>query len=357
MITVENLEKRYGDLIVLKGVNTTINKGDVISIIGPSGCGKSTFLRCLNLLDPPTGGAILVDGENILAKGANVSQLRRKMGMVFQSFNLFEHLTVRENVTIGQIKILKRSKEESDKRAMELLRMVGLGEKAAAYPSELSGGQKQRVAIARALSVDPEVILMDEPTSALDPTMVSEVLSVMRKLAEQGMTMAIVTHEMDFARDVSNRVFYMDEQGIYEDGTPEQIFNDPRGEKTRLFIGRVKSLSYRVESVDYDLYNLNSQIYTFCAKHFISDEASNKLVLITEEALQLLPLNDRVDIVVEYSEKTKRVTASFTQYGCEELLFESDDEQTELSKMIIRGMCSELSERVADGSYTLKIEL
>ncbi len=357
MITITNLEKRYGETIVLENISAHINRGDVISVIGSSGCGKSTFLRCLNLLDPPTDGTIEIDGENILAKGVDVLRLRRKMGMVFQSFNLFDHLTVLENVTIGQINILKRSKEESESRAMELLRMVGLAEKAATYPSELSGGQKQRVAIARSLSVEPEIILMDEPTSALDPTMVSEVLSVIRKLAEQGMTMAIVTHEMDFARDVSNRVFYIDDRGIYEEGTPEQIFKNPKREKTRFFIERVKSLTYRVESADYDLYHLNAQIYAFCDKHFMTKEAGDRLVLITEEMLQLLPLKGGVDIIIEFSGKVRRVNATFTQHSCKELLFESENEETELSKMIIRGICSELSERVQDEDYIVKIEM
>lgn len=213
MIRVEHLQKSYGELKVLRDVCTTINKGEVISIIGPSGTGKSTFLRCLNLLDTPTGGAIYIDEKNLLAKDTNVSKIRQRMGMVFQSFNLFEHLSIMENVTIGPIKLLGIPPAEAQAKGLELLRMVGLAEKADSFPNQLSGGQKQRVAIARCLSMNPEIILFDEPTSALDPTMVSEVLAVIRNLAKLGMTMVIVTHEMSFARDVSTRVFYMD-QGI-----------------------------------------------------------------------------------------------------------------------------------------------
>jgi polar amino acid transport system ATP-binding protein len=211
MIRVEHLSKNYGQLCVLKDITTEIQKGEVISIIGPSGTGKSTFLRCLNLLETPSEGRIEIDDLDILKKGADVPKLRRKMGMVFQSFNLYAHLTVLDNLTIGPVKLLHKTKDEAERKAVEILKTVGLAEKTAAFPDVLSGGQKQRVAIARCLVMEPEIILFDEPTSALDPTMVSEVLGVIRRLAKEGMTMAIVTHEMDFARDVSTRVFYMDE--------------------------------------------------------------------------------------------------------------------------------------------------
>src|SRR5574344_1153092 len=220
MIEIRHLKKSFDNLDVLKDISTKIFKGDVISIIGPSGTGKSTFLRCLNLLERPTGGEILIDGIDILEKRADVPTLRKEMGMVFQSFNLFEHLSIMENLTIGQIKLLKRGKEEAEKRGMELLRMVGLAEKADAIPSQLSGGQKQRIAIARGLSMEPQIILFDEPTSALDPTMVSEVLGVIRSLAKQGMTMAIVTHEMRFARDA---------QGYIKRQTLDTFRNQKRG--------------------------------------------------------------------------------------------------------------------------------
>ena len=240
MIQVSHLKKVYGNgLEVLRDVNATIGRGEVISIIGPSGTGKSTFLRCLNLLETPSGGSITVGGCDLLSKRTDVSKLRQKMGMVFQSFNLFNHLSIMENLCIGPMKLLGKSRKDAEARALELLAMVGLAEKADAMPSQLSGGQKQRIAIARCLSMEPEIILFDEPTSALDPTMVSEVLGVIRTWAKQGMTMVIVTHEMRFARDVSTRIFYMDQGVVYEEGTPEQIFGNPTQERTKAFLSRV----------------------------------------------------------------------------------------------------------------------
>ena len=237
MIQIQHLEKKFGSLTVLKDVNIHIHRGEVISVIGPSGTGKSTLLRCMNLLELPTGGSIIVDGEELLStEHVDASKLRRKMGMVFQSFNLFDHLSVLENVCIGPIKILGMSKVEATRNAMRLLKMVGMAEKARSMPSELSGGQKQRAAIARCLSMNPEIILFDEPTSALDPTMVSEVLSVIRSLASQGMTMVIVTHEMAFARAVSEWVIFMDGGVIVEEGEPERLFGEPSQERTRQFL-------------------------------------------------------------------------------------------------------------------------
>ncbi len=307
MITVKHLSKKFGDFAVLKDITIEIRKGEVISIIGPSGTGKSTFLRCLNLLDQPSGGSIIIDGIDIMEPKADVPAIRRRMNMVFQSFNLFSHLSVLGNLTIGPIKLLGKARTEADRRCMELLKLVGLAEKAGNYPDELSGGQKQRVAIARCLAMDPEIILFDEPTSALDPTMVSEVLSVIRRLARDGMTMAIVTHEMDFARDVSNRVLYMDEGFIYEEGTPEQIFENPRREKTRAFINRVRSFNYRISSPDYDLYAMNAEIEAFCEKQILSRKTRHNLLLLVEELLQVYnPYLERteLELTISHSEKT-----------------------------------------------------
>jgi len=239
MITVSHLRKSYNGVPVLRDVCAEISKGEVISIIGPSGTGKSTFLRCLNRLESPDGGTIVVGGTDVTRTDTDIAAVRRRMGMVFQNFNLFGNHTVVGNVMAAQCDLLGRSPAEAYRKAMELLERVGLAAKAKALPDELSGGQKQRVAIARALAVDPEILLFDEPTSALDPTMVGEVLSVIRELAGSGMTMLIVTHEMGFARDVSTRVFYMDGGVIYEQGTPEEIFNRPKGPKTVEFVGRV----------------------------------------------------------------------------------------------------------------------
>ena len=285
MIRGEHLSKNFGALTVLSDINVEIKKGEVISIIGPSGTGKSTFLRCLNLLENPSGGKIFIDDIDILDKNTDVPKIRQKMGMVFQSFNIFSHLTVLENLTIGQIKLLGRSKEEAEKKAFQLLKLVGLAEKAESFADELSGGQKQRVAIARCLSMDPEIILFDEPTSALDPTMVSEVLAVIRRLAKEGMTMAIVTHEMDFARDVSKRVFYMDEGLIYEEGSPQQIFENPQKEKTKAFIHKIRSFNYHIDSPDYDLYAMNAEIEHFCEKHVLSKIMINNVFNILIKSL------------------------------------------------------------------------
>ena len=306
MIHIEHLIKQYGDTMVLRDINATIAKGEVISIIGPSGTGKSTLLRCLNLLERPTGGRIEIDGQDILARGANVPLLRRRMGMVFQSFNLFAHLTVLGNLTIGPTRLLGRSRKEAEGRAHDLLKMVGLADKAGSFPEELSGGQKQRVAIARCLSMEPEIILFDEPTSALDPTMVSEVLAVIRQLAKEGMTMAIVTHEMSFARQVSTRVFYMDEGIIYEEGPPEQVFDAPQKERTRDFIHRVRNLQVKVAGRSFDLYEWFGRIERFCEKHLIPQQTAFSLELLCEELLEIYrtlldPLE--VDLTVAYSEK------------------------------------------------------
>ena len=272
LISVSHLKKSYGALDVLRDINADVRRGEVISIIGPSGTGKSTFLRSLNLLDPPTGGSIVVDGENILAKGYPVNRLRQKMGMVFQSFNLFEHKTVLENVIFAPCQLIHQPEAEARKEGLALLRKVGLAEKADVYPSSLSGGQKQRVAIARALAMKPEVILFDEPTSALDPTMVGEVLSVIRQLAQEGMTMLIVTHEMKFAHDVSTRIFFMYDGYIHEDGSPSQIFEAPIHSATKAFIQRIRKEVFEIGGPDFDFLGMHSAISAFCHKYGISEK-------------------------------------------------------------------------------------
>ena len=239
MITVDKLCKNFGSLSVLKNIDAEIKNGEKIVIVGPSGSGKSTFLRCLNLLDQPSAGNIIVDGENITAEECDINMVRQKMGMVFQHFNLFPHLTVIENITLAPIQLKRMNKEDAIKRAYELLDRVGLREKANEYPIKLSGGQKPRIAIARALAMNPEIMLFDEPTSALDPEMIGEVLDVMKELAEEGMTMVVVTHEMGFARKVASRVMFMDEGRIVEQGTPEEVFGNPQNDRTKLFLSKV----------------------------------------------------------------------------------------------------------------------
>ena len=239
MIDVKNLHKYFGSLEVLKGIDCHIDKGECVCVIGPSGSGKSTFLRCLNLLETPTKGDIVIDDMHLTEKNFDVDAMRKRVGMVFQHFNLFPHLTILENVTLAPSRHKMMTEEQAKEKAMELLNRVGVGDKADNYPAQLSGGHKQRVAIARSLALSPEVMLFDEPTSALDPEMVGEVLEVMKQLAKEGMTMVVVTHEMGFAREVANRVFFMDGGGILEEGTPEQIFDHPQEERTKTFLSKV----------------------------------------------------------------------------------------------------------------------
>lgn len=239
MIVTKNLKKHFGDNEVLRGIDEHISQGEVVVVIGPSGSGKSTFLRCLNMLEEVTEGEVYVDGELINSPKADINLIRQKMGMVFQQFNLFPHLSVRKNITLAPVKLGKLTKEEADKKALELLERVGLADKIDAYPNSLSGGQKQRVAIARALAMDPEIMLFDEPTSALDPEMVGEVLDVIKDLAKSGMTMVIVTHEMGFAREVGTRLLFIDQGVVLESGDPKEIFANPQNERTKLFLSKV----------------------------------------------------------------------------------------------------------------------
>ena len=239
IIDINDLSKAFGDLKVLTNISTQIRKGDVVCVIGPSGSGKSTFLRCMNLLETPTGGHIYFEGTDITDPKTNIDKLRQKMGMVFQQFNLFPHMTILDNMTLAPMKLLGRPKDEAETEALKLLERVGLKEKASAYPGQLSGGQKQRVAIVRALAMKPDVILFDEPTSALDPEMVGEVLDLMKELANEGMTMVVVTHEMGFAREVANRVLFMDQGKILEEAPPEEFFAHPKNERTKEFLSKV----------------------------------------------------------------------------------------------------------------------
>ncbi len=239
MIEVKDLKKSFGKLDVLRGISEKIEEQEVVCVIGPSGSGKSTFLRCLNLLEEPTGGEVYLDGERINAPGVDIDKIRERLGMVFQNFNLFPHMTVLDNVTLAPVKVKGKNKAEAEESALKILETVGLSDKASSFPASLSGGQKQRVAIARALAMEPEVMLFDEPTSALDPEMVGEVLNVMKRLAEEGMTMVIVTHEMGFAREVADRVLFIDQGVVMEQGTPEELFGSPKNERTKSFLSKV----------------------------------------------------------------------------------------------------------------------
>lgn len=307
MISIRHLRKEYEEITPLQDVSVEIHKGDVISIIGPSGTGKSTLLRCINLLEVPTSGQIFIDGEEITAKDCKVHLLRRKMGMVFQSFNLFPNMMVIENIMKGPVELLGLSKQEAYDKGMELLHKVGLADFALRFPDELSGGQKQRVAIARTLAMNPEIVLFDEPTSALDPTMIGEVLSVIKSLAKQGLTMIIVTHEMKFAKDVSNRVFYMDEGGIYEDGSPEQIFEHPQKEKTRQFVKRLSVFEEIIDSKEYDFLGLFTKIEKFGRAHNMNQSTILNAQLALDEFIQGSLYSQiskyGIRITLEYSEE------------------------------------------------------
>lgn len=339
MISIRNLSKHYGDLVVLKDVNADIRKGETISVIGPSGTGKSTLLRCLNLLETPTAGTISIDGIPLLDKATNVPKLRQRMGMVFQSFNLYAHLTVLENLTIGPVKLLGKKKDEAQARAIELLKMVGLAEKTFSLPEELSGGQKQRVAIARCMAMEPEILLFDEPTSALDPTMVGEVLAVIRRLAKEGMTMVIVTHEMDFARNISSRVFYMDEGIIYEEGPPEQIFENPVREKTKAFIHRIRSLDISIATPNYDLYAIQAEMLTFCEKHFLPPRISDFTMLLAEEVLLLQKDFSDIHLRLSYSEKDGTLNLVCDSAGEAFNPLKDDLEEDDIGLKLIFGRC------------------
>ena len=349
VIRIAHLKKRYGSLEVLKDINADVHRGEVISIIGPSGTGKSTLLRALNLLDPPTGGEILFDGKNILSRGYPVHLMRQRMGMVFQSFNLFPHKTVLENVMMAPCQLRGEAAEKAREEGMALLRKVGLAEKADVYPSSLSGGQKQRVAIARTLAMKPEVILFDEPTSALDPTMVGEVLSVIRQLADEGMTMLIVTHEMKFANDVSTRIFFMYDGFIHEDGTPQQIFEAPVHSATKAFIQRIRKEVFEIDGPDFDFPGMQSAIGAFCYKYGI---------IAKQEAAQRLCKFMLDDVMAAYRPITVRITHS-EQSGVSALDFMVEKMEssplTEEQRSALAAQCQQVAEDPTDRGFRVKL--
>lgn len=290
LIEVKHLRKEYPGVVPLKDMNATVEEGEVVSIIGPSGTGKSTFIRCLNRLETPTSGQIIVDGVDMCAPDVDLPKMRQKMGMVFQNYALFNHKLVVENLMMAPMDLLGMSKQEAYDQALELLKMVGLKDKALSWPHELSGGQRQRVAIARGLAMNPKILLFDEPTSALDPQMVSEVLSVITSLAERGLTMLVVTHEMRFARDASTRVFYMDQGELWESGTPKQIFENPQRQETRDFIFRVRNWSWEIRSIDHDYPAMMSSLQAFCARQFLGRHLALACQLVVDEVTSSLLL-------------------------------------------------------------------
>lgn len=329
MIELKNITKAYGENVILQNVNTTINQGDVVAVIGPSGCGKSTLLNCINVLEPATSGQVIFNGVDLMDKKTDLQKQRQRIGMVFQSYNLFGHMTVLENAMHPQIHLLGRDRQTACDNAMKYLKLVGMAERKFHYPSQLSGGQKQRAAIARTLAMDPEVLLMDEPTSALDPSMVGEVEYVIQKLAQEGRTMVIVTHSMSLARKVSNRIFYMDEKGIFEDGPTEQIFTAPKKEKTRRFIQKLKTEELLIRSADYDFIDHMQRIQNFGAKMFFDPKRIMRAQLLYEECVAvILPTqqpNPDIRVVFEYQEETDSLSMTVYHPGDKQLDDLSDD--------------------------------
>ena len=342
MIRLEHLKKVYPNVTPFSDVNAEINAGDVISVIGPSGTGKSTLLRCINMLERPDGGKIYFEGEEITSPKCNVYKIRQKMGMVFQQFNLFGNLTVIENIMLAPVKLKGESRQSAYENGMKLLNQVGLPEKYLNYPDQLSGGQKQRIAIARALAMNPDVILLDEPTSALDPTMIGEVQAVIRELAGSGKTMIIVTHEMNFARAICNRVFYMDDGGIYEQGSPDEIFTSPKRERTRRFIQRLHVAEFVIHDGRFDFPGAVSEIDTFCRKNMAGAKQTMKLQLIFEELIQgiLTPSHEIKNIyaVIEHSEENGEIILDVKYDGP----LMNPSEGDEVSYSLLKGEASDI---------------
>ena len=357
MIEIRHLKKAYADVTPLADVNADIYDGDVIAVIGPSGTGKSTLLRCINLLEKPTSGSIRIDGEEILSGDCDISRLRQKVGMVFQSFNLFGHLTAIENIMRPQMDLLGRGKQEAYDYGVELLKSVGLLNQALKYPDELSGGQRQRVAIARALAMDPQVILFDEPTSALDPAMVAEVEATINNMAKTGRTMMIVTHEMRFARSISNRVFFMAEGGIYEEGPTEEIFNHPERELTRRFMRSAKVLEIHIDDVNFDFPGAFSRIIEYCSRNRVSGKTAMAIELVFEELVYqiLWPklLEPNLRFIVEHSE-TDGTEILITHMGKPVDLCETDNE---LALSISKGVIADMQVLASDGDTSIRIKL
>ena len=357
MLEVKNIHKKFGSNEVLKGVDFKVEKGSVIAVLGNSGSGKTTLLRCISFLEQADKGEITFDDfhKDITAvTRKEIRQLRMKMGFVFQGYNLFRNKTALDNVLEGLTIARKNSPEEAKKKAMKMLEKVGMADRANFYPDQLSGGQQQRVAIARAIAYNPEVVLFDEPTSALDPRLTGEVLDVMRKLADEGTTMVVVTHEMDFARDISSRVFYMDEGVIYEQGTPAQIFDQPQREKTRAFIHRIRSVCLRIDSPDFDLYAINAELEQFCEKQILPKKTRQHLLLLVEELLAIYQPRlaaAALELTLGYAEKTGRLELTLDAPGDAPNPLDSDALPDELGLTIITNLAESIDYHTdADGN-------
>ena len=362
LIEVRGLKKSFGATEVLKGIDLTVEKGDRIAIIGGSGCGKSVFLRSLTLLEKPSAGQIFIDGREITGKGANVDEIRQSMGMVFQKFHLFSEMDVMDNLCLAPVRLRGMSRKDAEEKAMELLSQVGLSSMAHRWPEGLSGGQQQRIAICRCLMMEPKVLLFDEPTSALDPPMVGEVLAVIRMLAKRDMSMLIVTHEMNFAREVANRVLFLADGGIYEQGTPAEIFDDPKRKKTIEFIQKIKYFSFEINDQEFDLMELQGGIQNFGEKYGLSQKNVYRLQICTEELVYEM-LNgsyetaDKVEVNVDisYSESKGTTGLSITSGGKKFNPFEQEDDG--LGVTILKTMAKSISCLREGDKNRIRIEL
>lgn len=364
MIRTSNLSKQFGDFIVFKNINIEIKKGECIAVIGPSGTGKSMLFRTIAMLEKPNSGSIFINGSDITQKGVDINMIREKMGMVYQGFHLFSHLNVLDNITLAPRLVKKQDKEAAEKNAMELLAMVGLVDKAQSYPHQLSGGQQQRIAIARCLAMQPEIMLFDEPTSALDPTMTREVLSIMRKLTKMGLTMLIVTHEMKFAKEVSDRILYMDEGGIYEEGTPAEIFDNPQKEKTKAFIRRLNVFNYEIHSIGFDQVAMNAQIEVFCQKYNVEAKKVYHIQLLLEELIVEIfkhcyaEFQPDIAYTIAYSDEKNEIDISlvyraggFNPFGI------VDNDEESLGMLLVRKISKESNYIFENGLNTINIKL
>lgn len=365
VIEIRGLKKSFGDLEVLRGVDFAVEEGERIVIIGGSGCGKSVFLRCIELLETPDAGNIFIAGQEITAPNCDIDKIRQSIGMVYQRFNLFQHMTVMENLCVAPVKLLKMSRADAESKAMDLLAQVGLVSKAKAYPKVLSGGQQQRIAICRSLMMNPKVILFDEPTSALDPTMVGEVLAVIRMLAKRNLTMLIVTHEMNFAREVATKVLFFAEGGIYEQGTPDEIFDAPQREKTIAFIQRQKYFHYEIYEKTFDLMELQNKILLFAEKYGLKSKYTYRIQLCCEEIIYEMlsgayDAGDKISIVIDiiYSEKAAQSEFKIVCAGKSYNPFEvTGDFEDELGVTILKNLTQEISYSYEGGVNAISFKL
>jgi len=364
MIKISGLTKKFGELVVFENINTQISKGECITVIGPSGTGKSVFFRTIAMLEKPDSGNIFINGIDITQKSININHIREKMGMVYQGFHLFSHLNVLDNITLAPRLVKKQDKGSAEKKALELLALVGLTDKAKSYPNQLSGGQQQRIAIARSLAMEPEIILFDEPTSALDPTMTCEVLSIVRKLTKMKLTLLIVTHEMNFAREIADRVFYMDEGGIYEEGTPSDIFEHPKKEKTKAFIHKLKVFNYQILSKSFDRVKMNAEIEIFCQKYNLGAKKVYHIQLFLEELIleifnhcyQTSP--PEIDFVIEFSDQNNETSISLSYMADEFNPFGGqDDDIDNLGMTLIVRIAKNYNYRFDKGQNSIIINL